>query len=266
MKFYGIELAEGTVIQDLVCEGSTIFPTTNLVKGRLYFNTNTNKLYVYDGTTWISTSGSTGSVGVTSVNSRTGTVVIQQSDLTGILPMASTSTLGAIAIGSGLDIDVNGIVTAAVSSIPAGSRLLWAQPSAPTGWTQISSAETNNRMLRVVSTVGGSQGSGGTGGYGYGGTADPTIMNVVPSHTHTMVGSTDAVGEHIHQSQYDSRTPGSIDYIAAGDEIGGRGTSNRYPTTPAGGHSHTISATISANAGASNWTPKYLNLILCSKD
>lgn len=263
MKFYGIELAEGTVIQDLVCEGSTTFPTTNLAKGRLFFNTSSNVLHIYDGTNWVATSSTNStSNGVLSVNNRTGAVNIQQSDLTSILPMASTSTLGAIKIGSGLNIDVNGIVTADVSSIPAGSRLLWAQPTAPVGWTQVTSIETANRMLRVVSTVGGTTGSGGTGGYGYGGTADPTIMNVVPSHTHSMSGSTDAVGDHTHGYQFKGGSP-----AGGADQWGGiPGKLGSTPTTPAGGHSHTISATISTNTGASNWTPQYLNLILCSKD
>lgn len=40
---------------------------------------------------------------------------------------------------------------------------------------------------------------------------------------------------HTHESQYDARTPGSIDYNGSGSEIGGMGTQYTYPTTPAGG-------------------------------
>lgn len=46
---------------------------------------------------------------------------------------------------------------------------------------------------------------------------------------------TDEFKSHIHQSQYDGRTPGSIDYIGGGSEIGGMGSSYNYPTTATGG-------------------------------
>jgi hypothetical protein len=73
------------------------------------------------------------------------------------------------------------------STFPSGTRLMFAQSFAPTGWTRVTDDSANNRMLRVVST-----GGGGTGG-----NYDPTVMNVVPSHTHSF--STGGISEnHFH--------------------------------------------------------------------
>lgn len=52
------------------------------------------------------------------------------------------------------------------------------------------------------------------------------------------VGSyqSDEFNSHFHGSQYDNRTPGSIDNGSQGDEIGGKGTIWTYPTTSTGGN------------------------------
>ncbi|PPD55743.1 MAG: hypothetical protein CTY12_00355 [Methylotenera sp.] len=265
MIFYGIELAAGTLVKDLTVEGGTIFPSTNLQKGRMFFNTSSNSLFCYDGTSWISASGA----GVTSFNNRVGAVTLQATDLVGRLndtnlPIAGLSKLGAIKVGDGLTIDGGGVLSIATTStvdIPPRSRLLWAQPAAPTGWTQLSTAETNDRLLRVVSAVGGTPGTGGTGGYGYGGLDSPILNNKIPTHTHSFSATTNTTGEHTHtythllatQPQSGSATPCWWGYA----------TGN---TSAAGSHSHTASGTTNANSGADTWQPKYLNLILCSKD
>lgn len=57
-------------------------------------------------------------------------------------------------------------------------------------------------------------------------TADSSVND--PGHKHTITDP-----GHSHNSQYDQRTPGSIDYNGAGSEIGGMGTSYVYPTTTA---------------------------------
>jgi microcystin-dependent protein len=60
------------------------------------------------------------------------------------------------------------------------------------------------------------------------GTKDATLV----SHTHAATSTVTDPG-HAHASQYDNRTPGSIDYVGAGDEIGGKGTVWTWPTTSA---------------------------------
>lgn len=274
MIFYGIELAAGTLVKDLTVEGGTIFPSTNLQKGRMFFNTSSNALFCYDGVSWISAGGS----GVTSFHNRVGAVTVHATDLVGNinetnLPKAGLSTLGCIKVGSGLTIDGGGVLSiaaVATTEIPSGSRLLWAQAAAPTGWTQISTSESNDRMLRVVSTIGGTTGSGGTGGYGYGGLDSPILNNKIPSHTHTFssTATTASNGAHTHVITY-IVTPASTDVEPMN---GGSGNNfhvnNSGSTQSSGAHTHTltVSGTTNANSGADTWQPKYLNLILCAKD
>ncbi|MEQ1636722.1 MAG: phage tail protein [Methylococcales bacterium] len=227
------------------------------------------------------------------------------------------------------------------ASFAAGTRLLFAQAAAPTGWVQVTDATLHNRMLRVVNTA--------TGG-AVGGTNDPTVMNVVPSHTHTFSasGNTGLEGAHTHgfagttsasgaQSanhthtvdpavvattsdshshtytdayysgpsySYASAVPKRATAGALGSDDNGSTAYKYYETlttsvdahnhtvnipatttsaanashthnhTPIGtvtatagtSHSHSFSATgsVAANGGA-NWTPRYLDLILCAK-
>lgn len=271
MLFYGIEVADGAEIKNLVVERGVTNPIglTTTDRGRLFFNTTVLGLYMWTGTIW-SQLGVAGS-GVTSFNGRADAVTLIASDLTGLinstnLPTASGSVLGGIKVGSGLTI-TSGVLSVAGSSadIPAGSKMLFAQPSAPTGWTQVTSLETQSRMLRVVDVAGGSVGSGGTGGFGYGGTDDPLVMNKVPSHTHAISGSTSTAGIHSHTSNIKWNTPAGSGYPGF-DGSGDHYVTSAVSTTADGNHSHTVSGTAVANGGASDWTPKYLNLILCSKN
>lgn len=130
-------------------------------------------------------------------------------------------------------------------SAPAGTKMVFYQAAAPTGWTQ--DTTKNDYMLRVVSTSGG----------GSGGSDSPILNNKVPSHTH----STDSQGNHQHT--YSSPViPGdwALGYFAGGISMtSGMSAQN---TTTAGSHSHSVTT----NPGAANWTPKYLDLIICTKD
>jgi len=152
----------------------------------------------------------------------------------------------------------------AATSTPAfasGTRLLFPQPSPPTGWTQITTTEANDRMLRVVNVTGGTTGSGGTGGYGYGGSASPILMNVVPSHSHTFSGNTTTDGAHVHNVS--DNNGGTLIFPLS--NLGDSSFAGNHQTGSAGAHAHSYSGTTATNGSASNWTPSYLNLILCSK-
>ncbi len=178
---------------------------------------------------------------------------------------------------------------------PAGTRLMFAQASAPTGWAQVTDDSANNRMLRVIAGAGGS----------VGGAHDPSIMNVVPAHSHGF--STGYVSaDHVHWVQTGGRSSahlhglpdpghahGTPNYTqpAAGGNFptagGGVGTAAASGTNGAGtgqwvdwddrDHSHNCnSGGISANHyhsggtdnGSSqvNWTPRYIDMILCVKN
>ncbi len=125
--------------------------------------------------------------------------------------------------------------------IPAGTKMLFVQSAAPTGWTQDTSK--NDYMLRIVS---------GTGG-GSGGTDSPILNDKIPAHNHTM--TTD--GDHSH----------GIGYSVAQDSVSNGGEwivapNNTIQSTVAGAHAHVINN----NANAANWAPKYINTIIASKD
>ncbi|MGZ8924410.1 MAG: hypothetical protein ACXW2E_00870 [Nitrososphaeraceae archaeon] len=270
MLFHGIELADNAEIKNLVVERLSSNPTGLGLddRGRIIFNTTTSAINMWTGSSWVAMSGVTNvSNGVSSFNSRTGAVTLTSGDVNAVigaisLPVASGSVLGGIKVGSGLTISSGVLsVNSVTPQIPAGTKMLFAQPTAPTGWTQITSSETQNRMLRVVSTVSGSTGSGGSGGYGYGGIDEPTIMDKVPSHSHNFSGNTNTTGAHTHTYSYrNSVLPqsGSATNCWTGTSTG--------TTSSDGSHFHTISGTTEGNAGSSNWNPKYLNLILASKN
>lgn len=124
MKFYGIELATSTTIENMNCESGVSFPTTQpagdaLKPGRLFFNTSDSKLYFWNGTTWVAagfyglTSGN-----VSSFNSRTGAVTLNSGDVSPLLPLATTTTPGMVSVGSGLSINGSGVLTATGTSTP----------------------------------------------------------------------------------------------------------------------------------------------------
>ena len=100
-------------------------------------------------------------------------------------------------------------------------------------------------MLRAVATTGG----------GTGGTDSPILNDKVPSHNHTF--TTDSGGAHTHT-------------LDTGKNVNGSGNSNfglvntTISTNSGGVHTH--SGTTNANGTASNWTPQYLDMIVCSKD
>ena len=141
------------------------------------------------------------------------------------------------------------------TEFPAGTVLIFPQPAAPSGWTQITTH--NDKMIRVVN------GSGG----GSGGTDSPILMDKVPAHTHT--GSADTVPNHRHGVGGNQWPWGGGDFYSAHDNTAafhGSVASQSFIGWSGweGSHGHTM--TINSNAGASNWTPKYLDTVIASKD
>jgi len=128
--------------------------------------------------------------------------------------------------------------------IPSGVVMLFYQADAPAGWTKLLTLD--DVMVRVVSGDGG----------GTGGSDSPILNNKVPLHTHT--GSTGHEPAHAHSVSIQNLNVMSVS--GAGTIIAGGNTN----TGAAGAHSHSI--TLNDNAGGADWTPKYLDCILCSKD
>lgn len=160
--------------------------------------------------------------------------------------------------------------------IPAGSRAVWSQANAPTSWSRVGGDTENNRMLRVVS------GSGG----GVGGTASPILNNVVPSHTHsfntgnvsanhTHSGNTgNQSGNHVHSY---TRYPNVIQRGSGGNNVVNNPTANANTGGISANHfhgfttggisaNHTHSGSTDNGSSRTNWAPRYINMILCSKN
>jgi len=137
----------------------------------------------------------------------------------------------------------------------SGTRMLFNQATAPIGWTQDVSDAANNRMLRVVNTAGG----------GTGGSHSPILMNVVPAHTHPFTtggvsndhthGFIDSTPTFNASARVDGPTSG---YLDAPTNV------NKHTAGMSADHTH--SGNTNNNAGASNWTPRYANIIICQKN
>lgn len=154
------------------------------------------------------------------------------------------------------------------TTIPAGTKMLFIQSSAPTGW--VKDTTHDNKALRIVSGTASSGGSvsftsafasqtvsGTTSATAAGGTVGGTALtiNQIPSHT--------------HNSQYDDRTPSGIDYSGS-NEIAGLGTTRTYPTTATGGgqahdHSFTGSAHSHTYSSSLNLAVQYVDAIIATK-
>ncbi len=143
----------------------------------------------------------------------------------------------------------------AAAGFPAGTALPFYNATPPPGWSLVSTPST---YMLVCGVTGGAMS----------GTDSPILNDKVPSHTHSTSGGTlSTAGAHSH-----AISPGSIiaaDPLGTGNIYGGTGgvTVATLSESAAGDHTHTLSGlTIAANSGASNWSPRYAGVILCSKD
>ena len=165
-------------------------------------------------------------------------------------------------------------LTTAIKNIfvPSGTRMVFAQAAAPTGWTQDVSDTANNRMMRVVND--------GTGN-GVAGSADPTIMNVVPYHTHGFTtGGMDGNNPHSHGVYDPGHAHGFPNTAIAQGNSGQQGRTDGSQASAMGAtngantgigintadinHSH--SGGTDGGSSQQNWSPRYVNLIICQKN
>lgn len=91
------------------------------------------------------------------------------------------------------------------AQIPTGTRLVFAQAAAPTGWVQITDDGANNRMLRVVNTAGG----------GVAGSHSPILNNVVAAHTHGFTTGT-VSADHTHTTTTGTESADHAHYTTTG--------------------------------------------------
>lgn len=123
-------------------------------------------------------------------------------------------------------------------SFPAGTKMVFAQAAAPTGWTQ--DVANNDMMLRLVSAAGG----------GTGGSASPIVgPSITSGHAITIA----EMPAHTHSYTHASASGGGI-ALAGGDVAVVADTTGS--TGGGGAHTHAIPA----------WSPKYIDVIICTKD
>lgn len=143
----------------------------------------------------------------------------------------------------------------------SGTRMPFAQAAAPTGWTQDTSDNATNRMLRVVNTA----------GNGVGGSDSPIVNSTtMVAHTHTFTGSALAAHTHTDSGHLHVDTGSAPAYNATSGpdskqqwtgthntQIGYANISSNSAGTPAGTNSTTTGV---------SWIPRYIDMIICSKN
>ena len=123
---------------------------------------------------------------------------------------------------------------------PTGTRMIFYQAAAPSGWTKVTTV--NDRVLRVVSGSGGETGGSWTiSGISVDG--HKLTIDEIPAHTHTVKVNNFAGSVSQAESQ-SGRDAGTIDTGSTG-----------------GGKSHTHDMTI-----GDAWRPAYADVIICSKN
>lgn len=128
------------------------------------------------------------------------------------------------------------------ASFSTGTKLAFFQSSAPTGWTQDTS--NNDAMLRVVS------GSGG----GTGGSNSPILY----THAHNLTQHThDVTVPNAGWSNKNNNVSGHLATTVAGT----------YADEPSPGDRVLTSAQqASGNTGSATFAPKYVDMIICTRD
>ena len=149
----------------------------------------------------------------------------------------------------------------------SGTRMPFAQAAAPTGWTQDTTDNATNRMLRVVNTA----------GNGIGGSASPILNNTVPSHTHGFTTGGQSAN-HIHYDAGHTHAPASPATFFytnnAGTAFQGGPAGFGGTFTTAAGYAqlgyqnadHTHSGSTDNGSSQTNWAPRYIDMIICAKN
>ena len=215
----------------------------------------------------VATVGATTTVtntGVASFNTRTGAVTQTSADVTTALGYTPPTPTGTGASGTwGISISGNAATSTNLNGtwnqMPAGTRVPFAQASAPTGWTQDTTDNATNRMLRVVNTA----------GNGIGGTDSPIVNSTtMVAHTHTFTGSAHTHTDSGHTHQLPAHDSGGGILTINNNYNSSNGAITGYDTSvAASANISTVTATgTNSTTAAVSWTPRYIDMIICSKN
>lgn len=178
------------------------------------------------------------------------------------LPMSGFKHTGASAASAAGEYVEYAQMIAAV--IPAGTKMLFMQASAPTGWTEDATFEGRSLYIK----------DGTHAGASVGGSHNPLLMDKIPLHTHVFSGS--AMGNHTHTDSGHTHSISADGYYAqANNYLTRDSASNGLPISSSVGYADissnsagTPAGTNANNSGANavNWSPKYATAIVCTKN
>jgi len=179
---------------------------------------------------------------------------------------AGGTFVGNVDFNSG--IDVTGTVNATsfvgsgasltgVEAFPAGTKMLFGQTAAPTGWTKITTDD--DAALRIVS---GTVGTGGSVGLSTA-LATPTVTGTISGSTGNHTLTIAQMPAHSHSVSNPHKANNNGNKHGALPNYNGL-TWNTNSTGGGGSHSHSLSATFSSGTATIN--VKYVDAIMASKD
>ena len=142
------------------------------------------------------------------------------------------------------------------SLIPAGSRIVFYQASAPTGWSKVTNH--NNKALRVVSGSGG--GSGGNHSF-------TSTFASKSTGNHTITSSQVPAHNHVYANYFFAENNGNsgLPQTYAGSRKG-NDNDNRPFTTNTTSSNQSGTTGQSHNHGSIDLRVQYIDVIICSKD
>jgi hypothetical protein len=200
------------------------------------------------------------------------------------LTVSSTVMTAANGHITGASYTGNGSTLTNVSSIPSGTKAVFFQASAPSGWTQDTTAALNEAALRIV--VGSGGGTGGSDTFGSVFSASKTsntqtltlgsgavsVSLPAASAADTTI-STPTLAAHTHTGFYGTNVPsGESNHPRAVSPV----SAVTFDSSGGGGaHSHPVSGSVSLSGDAtatdttltaSNFSIKHANVIIAAKD
>ena len=218
------------------------------------------------------------------IHSTLGSVTLESQNVTGTQTLYIPSVSGNKTL---LTTDGDGSNLTGVNPFPSGTKMVFYQASAPTGWTQ--DTTNNDKALRVVSGSGG--GTGGTHGL----SSPPSTAHThtggahthsTPAHSHS---HTLSAGSHTlstsempsHNHTFGCYSGGYFTAPQGGGYYSHQGTATTSSTGGGSSHSHSLSGSISSggsgtsgsggetatsSASPTAFAPQYIDVIVCSKD
>lgn len=187
-----------------------------------------------------------------------------------------------IITGADVDSEFNAIATAITSkqnspgSIPAGTKMLFIEAAAPTGWTLVT---TYNSVVPLIKSSAGTVTTGGNWGIGNteitlnspNHTHNHNHTHTLPNHTHSDGSLQVTVGAFSGNKDTGNdagNMPNATNYTE--NVFGDTGNPNNLPASGAASSTATgntsVSITRTGTMTDGNWRPAYVDTIICSKD